>query len=506
MAAPLRIDELTATGSLTATAAVAVVQGGQTLQFPASAFITQANSITQSGTGAVVRTVQARLRDSVCVLDYIPVTEHAAIAAGTSTTDVTTYIQAAIDAVETGTGGPKSIYFPAGFYKITGTLTMTRGTVLWGEGTTGTNEAYGTHISHAVNNGIALEWNGNDATTAVGTGGGLYSINVSKANGFTGGDAIKLTATDDNHRPGEMTFDNVLCYGEGTATWARGLHVDGTACTTAGSKGVRTIHFRKFRVADTTQSGQSIYFNQCVHMFGDVEIDTGDGANVGITIAGDSTHYYLTMRNSGSLTINDSTTDETAYCDLRGYVGTTFDNNNEDLVGQASFIAGTAITNASKTLKIVSDKTDAFYVKVDTTISNVTGDGTAYTVIFETEQYDKNSSYDATTGIFTAKCAGLYEFTWMVTMGGLTSAETRHDSGLIHKNSGGTVQNAIDVVTNPYGGSASGNYATQGAAQLDLSEGDTVEVKIDVANGTKVVDVIGASGTRYTYFSGKLLS
>ena len=70
MAAPLRIDELTATGSLTATAAVAVVQGGQTLQFPASAFITQANSFTPSGTGAVSEDVQTAIRRFVHTAQY----------------------------------------------------------------------------------------------------------------------------------------------------------------------------------------------------------------------------------------------------------------------------------------------------------------------------------------------------------------------------------------------------------------------------------------------------
>ena len=65
MAAPLRIDELTALGSLSSGAAVAVVQGGLTLQVPASAFITQAPSFTQSGSGAVAETVQVALRKLV---------------------------------------------------------------------------------------------------------------------------------------------------------------------------------------------------------------------------------------------------------------------------------------------------------------------------------------------------------------------------------------------------------------------------------------------------------
>lgn len=70
-------------------------------------------TFTQSGTGAVSRTWQAKLRDTVCVLDFIPVAEHAAIAAYTSTTDVVTYIDSAIVAAR-----GRSLYFPAGRYKI----------------------------------------------------------------------------------------------------------------------------------------------------------------------------------------------------------------------------------------------------------------------------------------------------------------------------------------------------------------------------------------------------
>jgi hypothetical protein len=69
---------------------------------------------TQSGTGAVQRTVESKLQDVVSVLDFIPQSEHAAIKAGTSITDVTTYVQSALDS------GAKSIKIPEGTYVTTG--------------------------------------------------------------------------------------------------------------------------------------------------------------------------------------------------------------------------------------------------------------------------------------------------------------------------------------------------------------------------------------------------
>lgn len=64
--------------------------------------------------GGVQRSVESKLQDVVSVLDFIPESEHAAIKAGTSTTDVTTYLQAALDS------GAKFIEIPEGTYVTTG--------------------------------------------------------------------------------------------------------------------------------------------------------------------------------------------------------------------------------------------------------------------------------------------------------------------------------------------------------------------------------------------------
>lgn len=68
----------------------------------------------QAGTGAQIRTSQAKMRDIVSVLDFIP--------AGTvtSTTDCTAYIQAAEDACA---ASGFALYFPAGTYKCSSGLT-----------------------------------------------------------------------------------------------------------------------------------------------------------------------------------------------------------------------------------------------------------------------------------------------------------------------------------------------------------------------------------------------
>lgn len=108
MAAPVRIDELAAGGSLTASAAVAVVQGNDTVQKAASTFITEAESFTQSGTGAASRTAQAKLRDVVSIKDF---------GVNGDGSDETVNIQKAIDATKsTSLAAARTLYWPAGDY------------------------------------------------------------------------------------------------------------------------------------------------------------------------------------------------------------------------------------------------------------------------------------------------------------------------------------------------------------------------------------------------------
>lgn len=151
MAAPRFINELTAASSVSAGAALALFQDGSTLRCTPEQLITSAASFTQSGSGAVARDVQGRLREYVSVLDFIPTNLHAGIAAGTETSSLSTYIQSAIDSLSANGG---RLYFPAGTYYIASTLNLFRSgapfsfdvfgagmlatRILWNGATTGT--------------------------------------------------------------------------------------------------------------------------------------------------------------------------------------------------------------------------------------------------------------------------------------------------------------------------------------------------------------------------------
>lgn len=83
----------------------------------------------QLGTGSVTRSVMDKLRERVSVLDFIPVAEHAAIKALTTTYDATADIQDAINSLTLG----GEVYFPQGLYLISSVLNVTvAGTTLVG--------------------------------------------------------------------------------------------------------------------------------------------------------------------------------------------------------------------------------------------------------------------------------------------------------------------------------------------------------------------------------------
>ena len=87
----------------------------------ASSYGTAADiSYTPAGTGAVVTNVQAKLRQTISIFDFIPVALQTAITTRTSTTDVITYIQAAI--TYASSIGGADISFPAGKFNISATI------------------------------------------------------------------------------------------------------------------------------------------------------------------------------------------------------------------------------------------------------------------------------------------------------------------------------------------------------------------------------------------------
>ena len=446
-------------------------------------------SYTQGGTGSVARTVTNKLQELVSVKDFGAV--------GDGVTDDTAAIQAAINAA-IAANNLTVVLVDGCDYKVTGTLTVTQGVMIVGQGSQGSAQGYGCSITHYSNSDLFL-WNGNGVSNK-GTGGGLKNVLLLKADTYSGGTAIKLLATSDNFRPGEMVFENVLAYGIGAGRWTRGLVVDGTACNTAGARGVRSVHMTKCRFADVTTAGESVLLNQVTHFYAHgLAIDTGSGAASGISIKGINDGIYLNACGiAGSMTIiadDASNTTNNIYVD--GKIGGSFTNNDTQVNGVVTIANnGGGIANKSQLLKIVADKTPGCLVYANANLPNVTGDGTVYQMVCNTILYDTLSNWGSNS--FTVRVAGKYRIKAQFQMTNLGAAHTRYDAQILRT---GSATTSIVSVANAFAGAtaAGGNNIAVVDGEIMCAYGDVIAPKISVSNGTLTVSLIGTAGTIYSY-------
>jgi hypothetical protein len=134
------------------------------------------------------------------------------------------------------------------------------------------------------------------------------------------------------------------------------------------------------------------------------------------------------------------------------------------------------------------------------TTTNVTGDGTAYTLLFGTVQHNIGSNFNSGTGVFTAPIAGRYLFTASVIVGNLTSSHTT-----------GTFRFSGDedqTICNPWttaSFSGSGFATMKISAIVQMTAAQTISCICTISGSTKTVQVGGATPW-YCFFSGQLLS
>jgi len=117
--------------------------------------------------------------------------------------------------------------------------------------------------------------------------------------------------------------------------------------------------------------------------------------------------------------------------------------------------------------------------------SNVTGDGTAYTFVWDSERVDVNGDFNTGTGVFTAPVTGKYLITYMVGMGGLTSS---HTSGYVAIVTG---NKTYPTANNPWAtkDSVQGIASNMSSVIADMDATDTAHIVNTVSGGAQVVDV-----------------
>lgn len=239
-----------------------------------------------------------------------------------------------------------AILFPPGTYRFTGITTINQGVPLIGLGPTGNNDEYGVSFIH-YSNGDFLIWNG-DGEDFAGTGGAIRNIFIFKAAGYSGGVATKLVGTDDDHRPGEFVFENIVIANADTGLWSKGIFIDGSANTTPGTKGVRSVFFDKVRVASCTENNKYVHITQGVHIVSSyLQIDQGNGTGtVGATIDGDSDNLILSgLIINGNIILSPTATANIALYGRISALSVTTANAVGGFYGQLGSLTGNSSAN-----------------------------------------------------------------------------------------------------------------------------------------------------------------
>ena len=505
---------------------------------------TLGGGFTQTGTGAIQRTVENKLKDTVSVKDFGAV--------GDGITNDAVAIQTALNYIR-DTGG--TLVFPsAATYKCNSALTLLRSSpsgpeqyVIEGNGSTITFASSGLTSGNLFSLGATSVANSHDTGFIVLKD--LRIIGPETGAPYSGDTPTGSTVGLSLENSLNTTINNVYIQGCYTAIKSNfcfhlrafsvelksnyvGVYIedDSTLATWLGLSVTSSRYAIVIRPSDITKVVTNQYFitprfEQCI--VGAV-LDPRSGAGIGVrsirfespyleaitndyfriglewTFANPATRNADTTRDvywthiSGGLWdgVNWTGTKAPLVCSSNGNVkGGRFlipaarSNTTGSLVNSQytstydSYIGSTSkVENYDNAIQVFA-KQPSFSAYVGSQVNDVTGDGTSYTIVCNTEDYDVAEDFSTSTGTYTARYTGKHLIVMKVFLGGLTSSHTTGQIDIV------TTSKTITQEFNPFAASASGeaSFNLQWICQMDA--GNTATIRVRVNGGTKVVDV-----------------
>lgn len=134
----------------------------------------------------------------------------------------------------------------------------------------------------------------------------------------------------------------------------------------------------------------------------------------------------------------------------------------------------------------------AFYAYNSAGATNVTGDSTAYTVVFDTAVINQGSYYNTGTSLFTAPITGLYFFATSIDYNNIAAGHTT--AQLSVQVTGTSSSGSLISYNNPAAIKGGGSTVVQSASLLiKMTSADTAKVVLQVVGSTKTIGI--SSGT-----------
>ncbi len=495
------------------------------------------SSATVIATGATTaRTLANYMADVLNIKDFGAV--------GDGTTDDSTAIQAAIDA--TSPGG--NLFIPVGTYKIATGLTCNKPIRLYGSGLYGAGGARlkytgaGTALTfNTAGAGLICENFTIDGVSSTGTANGILIDNIFNSIRFTSvyvesfaaGTAVTIDDGFDmafyscNFRYSSIgvklkkgvttgVINNVKFYGCGLANNATGAIIEAGAnnvfdgCDFSGCTSL-CVSIAPALAAGVAKANaiRNCYIEPAAAGKG---IEVGVGATTGASnvIQNIITGNYMAVTTATYIKLDYSTatfiSDNSFGTVSGGSYSVDITANSSDAMitinprGSDIRNLGTNTLIYSQNLQTLTEtagnyaapQRSAFSAVVGSTINNVTGNGAAYTIIFDTEITDRQSEYNNATGVFTALKTGLYQLSAAVTAIQAASATTI----LLECPTSNRNYNLLNAGTGFL--NASNNCTATASVLVDMDAGDTASIRITITGvGANTSDIAAGS-----YFMG----
>ena len=170
------------------------------------------------------------------------------------------------------------------------------------------------------------------------------------------------------------------------------------------------------------------------------------------------------------------------------------------VLAASTALGTTNVISAATTGEINYPLQPTFNAYLSANASNVTGDGTAYVVVFNAERFDVGSDFDTSTGIYTFPVEGIYVLTAVISFQEIGVA---HTSLVIQFVAAGVTQEIHTI--NPTVVAVGGVYVYTAAIVIKAGAGNTAKVQVTVSGSTKTVDLRGNALGNVCNFSGFLL-
>jgi hypothetical protein len=459
-----------------------------TVQALADVVIQTADSFTQSGSGASSRTAQAKMREIVSIADFG--------ATGSSAQDAATEWQAAITA-----SAGRMLWYPKGTYKSSVALTNASAVTHRGEGIFNT-ACYRNFSPSGDSEGLF-----NVGELADGTAFEDMSIFASAST--SGGCLISILASA-SETPSGCSMKNLwLSIESGSDLYKYAIYVDGSL-KTGSPVGVRDMNWTNVSAFGGVSG--AVFLKSVVQFgwYGGGAFQSG-GTSGKIEITGTasvpSNYVDISLPNANDgLSLDRLQYGTFTFGQLGGSVTNTA--NVDSCSIRARFTGSTLETDWTNSSYIPTENTGASVYLTSSTGNTVTGDGTAYVVLFDSEWDDKGDCYNATNGRFTAAVPGWHSLESCVLVQNLGAAHTTGVIDIIHRNSGGIVSRR-NFEYNVAAIAISTNCSLPIVGKFFMGKGDTVEVRVTIAGSTKTVGVngaAGATGAQYTHANFSRLS